>query len=150
MTYLSRAFWSSLRAKPSGTYVYRGYSAARAASGKEKDEASLGKRSRSASRSRRGSAGSSRSAALEKDKEASLPKRTVSRDQPTIGPLKGVHTPEKDNRGVEGAMNGLKDGLQDVKNLTTPKQKNGLSSGDGSATEEENAPIVRSTRPHPD
>ncbi|RSH95396.1 hypothetical protein EHS25_000483 [Saitozyma podzolica] len=49
LTYISRAFWSSVRAKPSGTYVYRGFAAARAASGKEKDDAT-GKRSSSGSR----------------------------------------------------------------------------------------------------
>ncbi|GFZ43062.1 hypothetical protein JCM24511_00780 [Saitozyma sp. JCM 24511] len=44
LTYISKAFWSSMRAKPSGTYVYRGYTAARATMGKSTP------RSRSSSR----------------------------------------------------------------------------------------------------
>ena len=51
MTYLSRAFWSSLGSKASGTHVYRGYGAAVAASGKDKSGAT----------SRRGSNASQRS-----------------------------------------------------------------------------------------
>lgn len=55
MSYISKTFWSSVRARPSGTYVYRGYSAARAASGKEKE-----KEPGSGATSRRGSAASVR------------------------------------------------------------------------------------------
>lgn len=52
LTYLSKTIWASLRTKPSGTYVYRGYAAACAASG------TSGKDSQSSSR--RGSSNSVR------------------------------------------------------------------------------------------
>jgi hypothetical protein len=55
LSYISKTFWSSVRARPSGTYVYRGYAAARLASGKEKE-----KEPRSGNTSRRGSAASMR------------------------------------------------------------------------------------------
>lgn len=53
LSYISKTFWSSVRARPSGTYVYRGYAAARAAAGKEKE-----RQPRSRSSSRRGSGAS--------------------------------------------------------------------------------------------
>ena len=144
MTYLSRAFWSSLRARPSGPNVYRGYSAACAASGKEKDDASHDKRSRSSSRSRRGSTSSSRPAAPDGEKDEFLLKRTVSKDLTTVvgAVMEGIGEADKDIKGAEGVVDDMKEGLRDIKELGTAKQENGLSAGDRRALEEENAPLV--------
>ncbi|RXK37136.1 hypothetical protein M231_05587 [Tremella mesenterica] len=46
LNYLSRAFWSTLRTKPSGTYVYRGYKAAKMA---KDDKSSISRRGSNAS-----------------------------------------------------------------------------------------------------
>jgi hypothetical protein len=70
LSYISKTFWSSVRARPSGTYVYRGYAAARAAAGKEKEKETP----RSTSTSRRGSAASMRKPEVEAVVEAARDK----------------------------------------------------------------------------
>lgn len=141
MTYLSRAFWSSVRAKPSGTYVYRGFDSAPSASGKDKDDATSAGR-RSSTHSRRGS--SSSLPAPNMEREDSLLKRTISRD---------MHAPERpatvvgaaanivglDANQVEGAAKGVKDHLRD--SVPHPK-RSGLNVLNESAVEEQYAPIV--------
>jgi hypothetical protein len=113
MTYISRAFWSSLRAKPSGTYVYRGYSAACAASGREKVQPQ--------SRSRRGSNSSQLSVAGER--------RSIEEKRPVVAAaVKGL--------GLDKEMLGVKQVLDDVKETVKVKDS------DTSALEEENAPLV--------
>jgi hypothetical protein len=71
MTYISRAFWSTLRSRASGTYIYRGFAAACAASGKEKLDKAV------AGRSRRSSA----SSFVEEKKTATVRKSFESRDR---------------------------------------------------------------------
>ena len=151
MTYLSRAFWSSLRAKPSGTYVYRGYAAACAASGRSKD---VGKRSRSASRSRRGSASSIRSAAMEK--EDSLLKRTISRDQASglADTIRNVDINEQETKVIGRAAHNVKDDVLVTKDNAIPEPRHASRPGEQESTqrllgamEEENTPLVsRATR----
>lgn len=137
MTYLSRAFWSSMRSKSGGTYVYRGYGAARVASGKDK-EGATGRRS--ASHSRRGSSSSTRSAMAEKDD--TLLKRAISRDGSRNGPHAAVIDAFKDiGAGAEEAIGGFKEGLKEIKD----DGKNGVAAaqqGHLNAVEEENAPLV--------
>ena len=142
MTYISRAFWSSLRAKPSGTYLYRGYSAASAAIGRHKDGATSANGTRSPSRSRRGSASSGRSVLMEK--EGSVLKRTISREPPSAAAaaMKGMGLGEKEIRGAEEAIENVKEGLQGMKEAARRRQEDGLSSGVRKALEEENAPLV--------
>jgi hypothetical protein len=73
LSYISKQFWSSVRARPSGTYVYRGYSAARAASGKEKE-----KEPRSTTASRRGSSSSQKRPEVEPVVEAARDKSLLN------------------------------------------------------------------------
>ncbi|KAK4686894.1 hypothetical protein P7C73_g3228, partial [Tremellales sp. Uapishka_1] len=98
LTYLNRAFWSTLRSK-TGTYVYRGYAAARASSSKE--DSTSGNRSRS--NSRRGSSSSVKS-------EKPEPRTTAT-------PAKGSSLREGTRRSsnvsiVEAAVNGLQIGTE--------------------------------------
>ena len=71
-------------------------------------------------------------------------KRTISRDQQTIAgaALRDVGVDEKDIRGVEETVNGLKNGVQDIKDTMPTKQDHGLFAEHRKALEEENAPLV--------
>lgn len=121
MTYISRAFWSSLRAKPSGTYVYRGYAAAQTASGKDQESASA-KRSRTTSRR---SSDNSPRPSLD-----SVMKREHSHDQVP-------ETHEKPFASAEDVFSGVRRKLEEGPRV------DGLSDQNRKALEEENAPIVR-------
>ncbi len=70
-------------------------------------------------------------------------KRTVSKDQPSVvgTAMKGVGMGDKEIKGAEDAINRMKEGLQDVIDAETAKPE-GLSGGDRTALEEENAPLV--------
>ncbi len=96
---------------------------------------------------------------MEKDKEASLLKRTISRDQPIIertkssdqssavgAGMKGIGMGEKEVRGTEEAIEGVKERLKGAKDAATGMPENGVSQGDRKALEEENAPIVSGAR----
>jgi hypothetical protein len=139
LTYISRAFWSSVRAKPSGTYVYRGFAAARAASGKEKDDAT-GKRSSSGSR--RGSNASLRSGA---EKSGHALSRTASRDLKPAASSK-----EKDKRDskqtTEQVLEGVTKGVEGIVGAARQEMPTGLR--DRNAAEEENAPVVSTAAEH--
>lgn len=130
-SYISRAFWSTIRSKQ-GTYIYRGFSAARVASGKSKEAES---ERRSQTHSRRGSSSSQRSVGA---KEPSLLKKTVSRDQHSTGAivsdaLKTVHLGEKELLGAEKALNEFRNGI---------KGKSEEKSKSDQAIEEEFLPVV--------
>ncbi|WVQ64180.1 uncharacterized protein L199_002342 [Kwoniella botswanensis] len=145
LTYLTRAFWASLRAKPSGTYVYRGFGPAAAASGKDKDkmETSPG---RSRPHSRRGSNSSQRSGIMEKS--PSMHHRALSKDKSHRD-----HLGDRDETVVGAAVKGLglsagetlsgvKKSLDDLKDDERRKRPVGLSADTRDALEEENAPLV--------
>ncbi|WRT68907.1 uncharacterized protein IL334_005889 [Kwoniella shivajii] len=146
LTYLTRAFWASLRAKPSGTYVYRGYGPAAIASGKNKGDASPG---RSRPLSRRGSASSQRSGVA--DKSPSMHHRALSKDRSS---KEGKN--EKKLETVVGAavkglgltagetLSGVKKGLEDLKDEEKRNRPVGFSADTRNAIEEENAPVVDS------
>ncbi|OCF44923.1 phospholipase [Kwoniella heveanensis CBS 569] len=143
LTYLTRAFWASLRAKPSGTYVYRGFGPAAAASGRDKLDGSPG---RSRTHSRRGSSSSQRSATVEKS--PSIRHRALSRDRHTkdskrekaetvVGQaVKGL------SLSAEDTLDGVRKGLEGLKEGDKRKQPSKMSSDTRDALEEENAPLV--------
>jgi hypothetical protein len=146
--------------------VYRGYNAARVASGKEKERERAELLPRSATHSRRGSSSSARS--VKHDKEISTPaKRSLLRDGPhgrrgsessvveaaTHG---GVHDAsharanghghghkgkgEAFGKKVEQGVEGIKDGLEGMRDELRKARPPGVK--DTSAVEEENVPIV--------
>ncbi|WWC73239.1 uncharacterized protein I206_107205 [Kwoniella pini CBS 10737] len=145
LTYLTRAFWASLRAKPSGTYVYRGFDAAAAAASKDKSQSSPAK---SQPHSRRGSSSSQRSAIMEKS--PSMHQRALSRD--TV--QKGHHHDKSETvvgAAVRGlglsageTLNGVKKSLDELKNEERRQAPIGLTADTRNALEEENAPLVDS------
>ncbi|WWC64176.1 uncharacterized protein I303_106784 [Kwoniella dejecticola CBS 10117] len=145
LTYLTRAFWASLRAKPSGTYVYRGFEAASAAASKSKSQNSP---ARSQPHSRRGSSSSQRSAVMEKS--PSMHQRALSRDtgHKTHNHDKGESVVGSAVKGLGlsagDTLNGVKKSLEDLKNDEKHKQPIGLSSDTRNALEEENVPLVDS------
>ncbi|WVF65714.1 hypothetical protein IAT40_000445 [Kwoniella sp. CBS 6097] len=144
LTYLTRAFWASLRAKPSGTYVYRGFGPAAAASGKDKSDGSPG---RSRTHSRRGSSSSQRPSSI-MEKSPSIRHRALSNDRHTkdskrekaetvVGQaVKGL------SLSAEDTLNGVRKGLEGFKEGDRRKQPSALSSDTRDALEEENAPVV--------
>ncbi|WVW79053.1 hypothetical protein I302_101016 [Kwoniella bestiolae CBS 10118] len=143
LTYITRAFWASLRAKPSGTYVYRGFAPAAAASGKEKIEGSPG---RSRPHSRRGSNSSQRSAIMEKS--PSMHHRALSNDRSHKDQL-GDRTEIVVGAAVKGlglsageTLSGVKKSLEELKDDEKRKRPVGLSADTRDALEEENAPVV--------
>lgn len=71
-------------------------------------------------------------------------KRTVSRDQSTVvgAAMNGVGMSEKDIKGTDETIDGLTEGLQEVKDAAMLKPDAGLSLEDRTALEEENAPLV--------
>ncbi|WWC91359.1 uncharacterized protein L201_006302 [Kwoniella dendrophila CBS 6074] len=142
LTYITRAFWASLRSKPSGTYVYRGFASAAAASGKEKTDGSPG---RSRPSSRRGSNSSQRSGIMEKS--PSMQKRALSRDrnqkehhhdkpETVVGAVKGL------GLSAGETLTGVKKSLEDLRDEDRRKRPVGLSADTRNALEEENAPLV--------
>ncbi|WVR09185.1 hypothetical protein IAU60_006247 [Kwoniella sp. DSM 27419] len=146
LTYLTRAFWSSLRAKPSGTYVYRGYEPAAAASGQAKSEASP---ARSRTHSRRGSSSSQRSVALEKS--PSIRHRALSQDRHSKElnrnrPESIVHAAVQGVKaGAEETIEGVRKGLENLGDDEPRHQPPGLTTDTRDALEEENAPLVDSS-----
>nr|XP_031862276.1 uncharacterized protein CI109_002241 [Kwoniella shandongensis]KAA5529348.1 hypothetical protein CI109_002241 [Kwoniella shandongensis] len=141
LTYISRAFWSTLRARPSGTYVYRGYGPAALASGKDKTEAASPGRSQT--HSRRGSSSSQRSTVMEKS--PSMHHRALSKDTSQ----KKDKSPEAIVKGLglsaAETLNGVK---KSVEGLSDDRRKGGpnvFSEDNRNAIEEENAPLVDSS-----
>ncbi|KAK8843436.1 hypothetical protein IAR55_007093 [Kwoniella newhampshirensis] len=144
LTYISRAFWSTLRARPSGTYVYRGYGPAALASGKDKADAHSPTRSQT--HSRRGSSSSQRSLVLEKS--PSMHQRALSKDtsskkeklpETIVGAaVKGLGlTATETLSGVKKTAEGLTDDRQERPGVFSADNRN--------AIEEENAPLVDSS-----
>lgn len=68
-SYLNKLFWTSLRSKPGGVTVYRGYSAALKGSGHEKKGLSKSTSRRNSTTSRRGSISSIRSTGISAENE---------------------------------------------------------------------------------
>ncbi|WVQ93360.1 hypothetical protein IAU59_000428 [Kwoniella sp. CBS 9459] len=145
LTYLTRAFWASLRAKPSGTYVYRGFGPASSASGKDKSDGSPG---RSRTHSRRGSSSSQRPPSIINEKSPSIRHRALSNDRHTKD-SKRDNTKTIVGQAVKGlglsaedTLDGVRKGLEGLRDGDTKKQPSGLSSDTRDALEEENAPLV--------
>ncbi|WVQ81546.1 hypothetical protein IAT38_003670 [Cryptococcus sp. DSM 104549] len=152
LSYLTRALWSSLRTKPSGTYVYRGYSAAVSGSGKEPPDLPSSSPGRSQAHSRRGSSSSQRSF---------TPATAASRDKPATGAVAGaaarhardVFMGRKESivgAAVKGVgaragetIDGAKKKWEGVKeNDKDEGRAEGMTSDEQKAHEEENAPVV--------
>jgi hypothetical protein len=136
-SYISRAFWSSIRAKSAVTQVYRGFAVARAATGKAIEE-TPGRRS--GSQSRRGSTSSTRSVG---EKEPSLLKKSVSKGQHLNGPvvseaIKTTALGEKELLGAEKALRDFR--------ATVPGRGHDRQTSEGKqaeqALEEEFVPVV--------
>lgn len=133
MSFLPRSILSGLRTRAATTYIYRGYRAACAASGKAQEETGSGKRSGTASR--RGSSSSLRSnAAVPKDPAHH---RSASRSSAIVeDAIKLVRQQDKELLGVEQALRGIKDDVE--------KKLDGGSAVD-EALDEESIPIVSPT-----
>ncbi|ODO01590.1 hypothetical protein I350_06410 [Cryptococcus amylolentus CBS 6273] len=140
LTYMARALWDSIRSKASGTYIYRGFAAACAASGKEPtDVNSPGK---SQATSRRGSHNSNRSSVNEKSPStrlAGLPKQRPQQDTVVEAAMKGI------TKDAKQTLEGVKKDLKEVHNQKIGERPPGLSPDDRRAREEENAPLIHDT-----
>lgn len=139
LTYITRLFWSSLKARSAGTYVYRGYSAARSAKGKPAaDTISTLVDSEEIAHV------NIESHPYEKDdtqdRHLDLPGHQM-RSEP-ITALDGAFNDVKRTAGQ--AIEGVKEGLKDCDLREEQRQVPALGNSDDErrAVEEENAPLV--------
>ncbi|WVQ75447.1 hypothetical protein IAR50_005072 [Cryptococcus sp. DSM 104548] len=140
LTYMARALWDSIRSKSAGTYIYRGYTAACSASGKEPADVNSPGKSQSASR--RGSHSSNRSSFNEKspsNRLAGSPKQKSQKDTVVEAAMKGI------TKDAKQTLEGVKKDLKEVHNQKVGEGPPGLSPDDRRAREEENAPLIHDT-----
>ncbi|KAL7421212.1 hypothetical protein Q5752_004097 [Cryptotrichosporon argae] len=126
LTYLSRALWSSLRTKPGGTYVYRGFSAAADASPSSTKETDRRGRSDSTA-SRRDSISSARSASRPAGK----------RPESVVLAVTGIDLDSAVKEQVHGVREKIESVKKDIAGTLDDQKRQAL--------EEENVPMTDSS-----
>ncbi|KIS00050.1 phospholipase [Cryptococcus deuterogattii 2001/935-1] len=142
LTYITRLFWSSLKARPAGTYVYRGYSAARSAKGKPAAD-TISTLVDSEEIAHVNNESNSYEKDDTQDRHLNLPGHKM-RSQP-VAALDGAFNDVKKTAGQ--AIEGVKEGLRDYDLREEQRQVPALGDSDDErrAVEEENAPLVHDT-----